>query len=245
MAIIDNFTQEELAQIVAESFSYREVLLKLGYRTAGGSNHLTLKDRIEKYNITTSHFTSNGHQIKRTEDNVLCEHSTASQATLRRWMIKGNYIDYKCSICGLQGLWQGKPLNLQLDHVNGNNSDNRISNLRWLCPNCHSQTETFCGKQTQKNHATKDGIQIIPKSEKVKYCIDCGKIISHSAIRCENCSAIARRHQERPSAEQLEQEIRATNFVEVGKKYGVRDNTIRKWCKAYGLPTKADYYHSK
>lgn len=86
MAIIDNFTKEELEQIVSESSSYKEVLSKLGYSTTSGSNHKTLKNRLEKDNISTNHFSYDADKItKRTEENVFCENSTASQAVLRRW----------------------------------------------------------------------------------------------------------------------------------------------------------------
>ena len=64
---------------------------------------------------------------------------------LKKRIINENLIEYKCSICGIEN-WNNKPIVLQLDHINGNNRDNRIENLRFLCPNCHSQTETFCKK---------------------------------------------------------------------------------------------------
>jgi len=241
MAIIDNFTEEELRIIVQESKSYREVLKKLGYATYGGNNNATLKKRLEKYNISTEHFTTIGG-IERNENNVFCQNSTASQATLRRWFVKGNYIPYQCSVCGIS-TWQGKELSLQLDHINGNNSDDRIENLRWLCPNCHSQTDTFCGKQSKKSHATKEGVQI--KEQVTKHCISCGKPISKTATYCPECAAKARRVViERPSAEELTQLLKDNNgnFSKIGKMYGVNDNSIRKWCKYYNLPFHSSDY---
>ena len=53
---------------------------------------------------------------------------------------------FRCALCGNEGEWCGQPLTLQLDHVNGRYDDNRLENLRWLCPNCHSQTPTFAGR---------------------------------------------------------------------------------------------------
>ena len=60
--------------------------------------------------------------------------------------IKGNYTPYKCSICGLEPFWNGKELTLTLDHINGINNDDRLENLRWVCPNCDRQLSTFSGK---------------------------------------------------------------------------------------------------
>ena len=85
--------------------------------------------------------------IKYSLDEILVENSTyTNRYRLKIRLIKENKMNYRCAICGNNGEWNGKPLSLQLDHINGVNNDNRIENLRFLCPNCHSQTETFSGK---------------------------------------------------------------------------------------------------
>lgn len=240
MAIIDSFSKEALERIVQESHSYKEVLQKIGYTTFGGRNTDTLKTRLNKYEIDVSHFCIQ-KGTKRTEENVFCENSTASQSTLRKWFVKGQYVPYKCDCCGITE-WQGKELSLQLDHINGDNHDNRLENLHWLCPNCHSQTDTFCGKGTKKNHITSNGVT--KKEFKQNYCIECGKEISQAATWCPECAAKQRRIVERPNKEELLQLLLDNNgsFTEVGRMYGVGDNTIRKWCKNYELPTHSTDY---
>lgn len=229
MALIDKYSKEELESIVNKSNSLREVILKLGYSTASGKNSETLKNRLKKYNISIEHF-SRGKKSKRTIENIFCENSTATQSTLRRWYIKGKYTEYKCSICGQEPVWNNKDLTLILDHINGKNNDNKLNNLRWVCPNCNQQLETTGHKEMRGKQ----------KLKKQNHCIDCGKIISNRAIRCIKCSNKQNRNYhnkvERPTKEELYNLILTNSFIEIGKMYGVSDNAIRKWCKAYDLP---------
>ena len=230
-ARVDNFTEQELRQIVSESCSMREVLRKLGY-TNIGSNGVTVQKRLDQYNIDTSHFTGLAKtSIKRCEDNIFIKDSTAAQSTLRRWYLKGHYTEYKCSICGQEPVWNGKELTLTLDHVNGINNDDRLENLRWVCPNCDRQLDTFGARNPNKKTAYN-------QTHLKNYCIDCGKEITFQATRCVDCYNKSRRTVERPSREELKQLIRNTSFTAIGEKYGVRDNTIRKWCDGYNLPRK-------
>lgn len=146
-AIIDQYSLEELQRLVQESNSFNELILKLGYTTRSGSNHNTVKNRLDKLNIDYSHFnTAKG--VKRSAENIFVENSTATQKVMREWYKKGNYSEYRCSICGMEPIWQNKPLTLILDHINGNSTDDRLENLRWVCPNCNQQLPTtgFRGK---------------------------------------------------------------------------------------------------
>ena len=233
MASVAKTPKQELQQIVEASHCYKDVLRKLGYKTFNGRNIDTLKKYINKYNISIEHF-SRGQQIKRTKENVFCKDSTATQRVLRYWYIKEEYSEYKCQICGNDGIWNGKKLVLQLDHIDGDNKNNVLSNLRWLCPNCHSQTDTF---------GSKNGINIEEnKPKKQNFCPICGKPISKQSKHCRSCDSFLKRSVERPEPEQLKQELIESNFTAVGRKYGVTGGAIKKWCQDYGLPTKSKDY---
>jgi len=223
-SLIGTLSKEQLEEIVKESTSVSEALRKIGYTYTGGTNHPLFKKTCQELGIDYSHFTGlkNG-DIKRTIENVFCENSTASQATLREWYFKGNYSEYKCALCGID-TWQNKPLVLRLDHINGNNKDDRLENLRWVCPNCDSQLDTFCRSNGHKKI--------------VKYCEKCGVEISPTAKLCNKCSHIEARVVERPNREELKQLIRTKPFTKIAKDYGVSDKAITKWCIAENLPSR-------
>lgn len=228
MSILSNYSDEEFARIVSESLSYRDCLYQLGYNSYSGSTINLVKDRIKQLNLSIKHFHINT-PIERNEENVFIENSTVDQKTLRKWYKKGNYTEYKCSICGLEPFWNGKELTLILDHINGIHNDDRLENLHWVCPNCNYQLDTTNGKN--KKH----------KEHIINYCIDCGAPISKNAVRCLKCSNKARTSEnvKQVSREELKKLIRIMPFTQIGLKFGVSDNTIRKWCDKYNLPRKA------
>ena len=243
MSYMDKFSKEELQQIVSECTSMRELAKRCGYVSIGNNDH-TIKKKLIEYNISISHFTGVAKgKVNRTDENVFCENSTASQATLRRHYIK-KFPQEICSICGQTTIWNNKPLTLTLDHINGKNHDNRIENLRWICPNCDRQLPTFAGHNPAQYQNIVGQKLECSSQEKVEntisYCKNCGKIISpHTKTgQCPECAAISRRTVDRPSREVLKDLIRKDPFVQIANAYGVTDNAIRKWCDQYNLPRK-------
>lgn len=229
VALIDTYSDEEFFNIVKNSFSMTEVARKLGYTAHSGSNAERIRKRIDALNISTDHFNiKNQRHIERNEENIFCENSTAAQRTLRTWYLNGNYTQYKCSLCGQEPFWKGKPLTLILDHINGHNKDNRLENLRWVCPNCNQQLETTGFKK----------IRVKEENKKKYYCIDCGKQISRQGTRCIQCSHKLQYKTQHPDRETLKFLIRTKSFLQIGRMYNVSDNAIRKWCDNYNLPKK-------
>lgn len=87
-------------------------------------------------------------------ENILVENSTYQTNNLKRRLFEQGLLQDQCAWCGLGSTWNGKSISLHLDHINGINNDHRISNLRVLCPNCHSQTDTYAGRNSRTNRVS-------------------------------------------------------------------------------------------
>lgn len=144
------YSEKELREAVKTSTSIRQVLEKLNIVPAGG-NYQTTNRRIEKLNIDTKHFTgqawNKGKVIgpKRDIKEYLSNEFPILSHKLKGRLIAEGLKQHKCECCGISE-WNGNPAPIELDHINGNHHDNRLENLRILCPNCHAQTDTYRGK---------------------------------------------------------------------------------------------------
>jgi hypothetical protein len=148
-------TDDEVRAAIAGAVSIAEALRRLGLIGAGG-NYRTIHRRIAALGLDTSHMLgqawSRGRRnpvAPRTLDEILIEGSRVGTNKLKQRLIREGIKQAKCETCGLTE-WNGQPIPLELDHINGRADDNRIENLRLLCPNCHAQTPTYRGRNIGK-----------------------------------------------------------------------------------------------
>lgn len=148
------YSTAELAEAAAASVSFAGVLRHLGVPQAGGSQAY-LARRIRKDGIDVSHFTGQAHMAGKKgrrlrPEEVLVLRPPGSIRVKRPVLARALRevgVPERCACCGLAPLWQGRPITLIIDHVNGDWLDNRRANVRFLCPNCHAQTATWCRKK--------------------------------------------------------------------------------------------------
>ena len=258
-------TDEDIRSAVEGSITYAEILLKLGLVPRGG-NYKTLKKRIRLLGISTGHlkgwqWNKGGVGIpsvfKKSLESVMVSNSSYPTTTLKKRLFKEGIFNKVCNRCG-GDQWLGKPMPLELEHKNGHCWDHRVENLEILCPNCHSFTDTYRGRNRsgkgieRKCSNCGDNVSLHSKSGLchpccLKFfrktglarkifnvcCSRCGaKIMSRSKSGlCLSCAGYKNRRVVRPYLCDLLKEVEDTSCLAVGRKYGVSDNAIRKWIK--------------
>jgi hypothetical protein len=231
-----SFTDEEFIIAVKNNKTIKAVLESLNLRAAG-SNYKTVHKYVAKLNLDTSHWNRYAnHHIGRTKipiEEILIENSSFSRVHLKNRLIKNSMLSEECSMCGILH-WHGQKLSLQLDHINGVWNDNRIENLRLLCPNCHSLTKDFAGKSLRgKNHPESKTKRILNNK-----CIDCSKAISPKSTRCQSCAGknIKKTVIDWPPVAVVIKMVSNSSYLAAGRKLGVSDNAIRKYIKRSSNP---------
>lgn len=240
------YTESLLSELIPQCNSIAEVMRRLGIGNSG-SSHAYLSQKVRSYAINTSHFGNRPRPIyqtrKKTPDQLLVKTPKGSRRVsslqLRRALIESGR-DYICEDCRQEPIWNGQVLRLEIDHKNQDNCDNRLCNLRFLCPNCHSQKPHKMNKgQTGVTTCTKPGVvkrrKAVPK--RIAVCIDCGKAVSRkSKLRCKTCSNENRPKNFKinwPTFSNLTNLVNQSNHVQVGRMLGVSDNAVRKRLERY------------
>ncbi len=164
---MEKYTKEWLEELCASSYSYAEVLRKAG-RKQGGGTQATLKKKIEEFGIDISHFTGQvwtkspnapdktHSREKYSLEEIFIKNTPVTQRVMRGYVERYQLLEYKCQNCGCDGQWQGGQIALEIDHIDGDNTNNELTNLRYLCPNCHALTETYRGRNIPLKLARRD-----------------------------------------------------------------------------------------
>ncbi len=155
---LSSVTTVELTQATKSANSVKAVMRNLGLPTQGGTLLSNVRDRILENNIDVSHFqypihNRLGNRYADIKD-ALKKGLTHKTSWLKKRLIKEGLLINICYECGQNSFWNGKELVLQLHHINGERSDNRLVNLNILCPNCHTQTTTYVAKNKRKVNRT-------------------------------------------------------------------------------------------
>lgn len=236
-----SYSEQDAREAIAASRSYAEALRRLDMCPSGG-NWRTLKHYATiEWSIPVAHFDPRAAQrealarhrlrVKQPLDEILVEDSTyRSRGSLKARLFADGLKQRRCELCGQGELWRGRRMSLILDHVNGTRTDNRLENLRIVCPNCAATLDTHCGRNVRLIRACETcGATFKARSGTQRWC----------SPRCAQHGEAGRqghlklRRVERPPYEQLVAEVRALGWSAVGRRYGVSDNAIRKWVRAY------------
>lgn len=232
------FTEEELKESVGKSYCMSNLIENLN-KTYTGTYVRIVKKYLIHYNIDTSHFDPHKKnkerilkgevQIKYPIEYYLQYGSKIGSSHLKERLYKENIKQRCCEKCGQGEEWRGDKISMILDHINGDSKDNRIENLRILCPNCNAALPTHCRGYKKLNDKKISDAKKIESKEIIKLEKESNNGLTIK--KKENC--LSQRRVDRPPMEQLQQEVKELGYLGTGRKYGVSDNAIRKWIKTY------------
>jgi hypothetical protein len=247
-----NYTDKQIIEAVKNNKSLAQVLKELGLKPSGG-NYANMKRNLQRLNVNTDHW----HGQAWNKGERLKDWSDYTRAyRLKPHLIKER--SNKCEVCN-RTEWFDSPITLEIHHIDGDRTNNVKSNLKLICPNCHSYTTTWRKRSDGRNEDVKtkkcsDCDNLISdrairckscaqknkkylhkaKDHPPKKCSDCDNLISNRATRCKSCAQKYKQNRKvknRPSIEILLQEVAEIGYSATGRKYGVSDNAVRKWLK--------------
>lgn len=218
------YTPDDLRKAVAEASSYAHTLRNLGLRPVA-DNYRSIRAAIKDVDADVSHFSRRppvgGNKKHPLEDIFSGKVSYRNNQSLLRRLISEGYKEYRCEGkgCKVDGVWLEHKIKLELDHINGVPDDNRLENLRILCPNCHSQTDTF----------RRYGNILARK------CPGCGDTIKQKVNACRDCYDKEKYKQDWPHPEELIDRLRFESYSSLSKELGVEPSSIRYYLRKAGF----------
>jgi hypothetical protein len=231
------YSEHEAREAISASLSWTEALRRLGMCHSGGAAQI-LKKYAAAWGVSTEHFDpyaalrGSGTSRRQPLDEILVEGSTFSRGHLKERLYEAGLKEPRCEMCGQGELWHGARMSMILDHVNGVSNDNRLENIRIVCPNCAATLDTHCARGRRIKRVDRSclrcGASFTPRSAAQRCSQYCGSRWDRSGIPRPGARRV-----DRPPYPQLLREVQALGYSATGRRYGVSDNAIRKWIRAY------------
>lgn len=237
---LEELGPDRVQELMDSSVNFCVLIKSLGFDDVYGYSRKRLMRYIKTHNLSRERIEENINNYKRSilkrehekinislEDILSGKREYKSTYGLGQKLLKAGLKERKCECCGLT-MWEGEQIPLQLHHKDGDKKNNSLINLEFRCPNCHAMTETYCGKNT-KAHKSDNNWQKQAERQRQHRAKQKEKDLDYHNRTFEERSRS-------PGKEVLKEELRNSSILSIGRKYGVSDNAVRRWCDHYGLP---------